>query len=105
MLGAKAYRGFSVTGVYYYSITIFIALGNLGGVPLEIPPSRDKTISHGLDAVGGSIAFSVRFQAVLKNTTENATISPAASNTWLMVSQSSLSLPPLPSRVLGHIAA
>jgi hypothetical protein len=60
-------------GVYYYSTTIFTALkvplektGGLGGVPLEIPPSRDKTISHGLDAVGGSVAFSVRFQAVLK---------------------------------------
>ena len=40
--------------------------GGLGGVPLEMPPSKDKTISHGLDAVGGSVAFSVGFQVVLK---------------------------------------
>jgi hypothetical protein len=47
-------------------VTILKQTGCLGGVPLEMPPSKDKTISHGLDAVGGSVAFSVRFQAVLK---------------------------------------
>jgi hypothetical protein len=31
-----------------------------------MPPSKDKTISHGLDAVRGSVAFSIGFQAVLK---------------------------------------
>jgi hypothetical protein len=40
--------------------------GGLGGVPIEMPPSKDKTISHGLDAVGGSVAFSIGFQVVLK---------------------------------------
>jgi hypothetical protein len=31
-----------------------------------MPPSKDKTISHGLDAVGGSVAFLVEFQVVSK---------------------------------------
>jgi hypothetical protein len=47
-------------------VTVLKQTGCLGGVPLEIPPSKDKTISHGLDAVGGSVAFSVGFQVVLK---------------------------------------
>ena len=55
-------------GVYYYSTTVFTALevplektGVLRDGPLEIPPSKDKTISHGLDAVGGSVAFQLDF--------------------------------------------
>jgi hypothetical protein len=47
-------------------VTVLKQTGGPGGVPLEMPPSKDKTISHGLDAVGGSVAFSIRFQAVLK---------------------------------------
>jgi hypothetical protein len=41
-------------------------MGVLEGASLEIPPSKDKPRGHGLDAAGGSVAFSVRFQAVLK---------------------------------------
>jgi hypothetical protein len=33
--------------------------GGPGGVPLGMAPSKDKTISHGLDASGGSVAFSI----------------------------------------------
>jgi hypothetical protein len=34
---------------------------DLGGGPLGMAPSKDKTISHGLDAAGGIVAFSVVF--------------------------------------------
>ena len=43
------------------------------------------TISHGLDAAGEIVAFSVVFFRTAWNLTEKATLPPTASNPWLMV--------------------
>jgi hypothetical protein len=65
-------RGCPPGNAFYYSIIYSPRSdyskvnGGLGGIPLEVPPSKDKTISHGLDVVEGNVAFFVGFQVVLK---------------------------------------